>query len=84
MAQLRPLLCAKRGNVQEQRYRDTPYVSYYLGPWARDDAHRPRKEIATSVHELEREKERLRSNPDKLLVLFREMIQMCLWRAFIS
>jgi DNA-directed RNA polymerase subunit K/omega len=41
-------------------------------------------QIAASVHELEREKERLRSNPDKLLVLFREMIQMCLWRAFIS
>jgi len=36
-------------------------------------------QIAASVHELEREKERLRSNPDKLLVLFREMIQMCLW-----
>ncbi|KAF8556729.1 DUF89-domain-containing protein [Imleria badia] len=33
-------------------------------------------QIATSMHELEREKEKLRSNPDKLLVLFREMTQM--------
>ncbi|KAG6370737.1 hypothetical protein JVT61DRAFT_11124 [Boletus reticuloceps] len=36
-------------------------------------------QIATSMHELEHEKERLRSNPDNLLLLFREMIQMCLW-----
>ncbi|KAF8438602.1 DUF89 domain-containing protein [Boletus edulis BED1] len=36
-------------------------------------------QIATSMHELEHEKERLKSNPDNLLLLFREMIQMCLW-----
>lgn len=34
------------------------------------------------MHELEREKEKLGSNPDKLLVLFREMIQMCLWQVY--
>ncbi|KIJ04814.1 hypothetical protein PAXINDRAFT_141704 [Paxillus involutus ATCC 200175] len=36
-------------------------------------------QIATTMHELENEKDKLRSDPDKLLVLFREMIQMCLW-----
>lgn len=40
------------------------------------------EEIATTMHELEQEKEKLRSNPDKLLVLFREMVQMCLWQAY--
>ena len=53
------------------------------GNLERDDAHRLGKEIATSMHELEREKERLKSNPDKLLVVFREMIQMCLWQVYI-
>ena len=33
------------------------------------------------MHELDQEKELLRSDPDKFLVLFREMVQMCLWRA---
>ncbi|KAN0080028.1 Protein of unknown function DUF89 domain containing protein [Tylopilus felleus] len=37
-------------------------------------------QIATSMHELAREKEKLRSDPDKLVVLFQEMIQMCLWQ----
>ena len=32
------------------------------------------------MHELAREKEKLRSDPDKLVVLFQEMIQMCLWQ----
>ncbi|KAG8215249.1 hypothetical protein J3R82DRAFT_8802 [Butyriboletus roseoflavus] len=36
-------------------------------------------QIATTMHELEPEKGRLRSDPDKLLVLFREMVDMCLW-----
>lgn len=49
-----------------------------------DDAHYLGEEIATMMQELEPEKERLRSDPDKLLVLFREMVHMCLWRAHIS
>lgn len=36
-------------------------------------------QISTSMHELKNDREELRSNPDKLLVIFREMIQMCLW-----
>ena len=47
------------------------------------NVHHP-SEIATTMHELEQEKERLRADPDKLLLLFREMVQMCLWRAYIS
>ena len=36
-------------------------------------------EIATTMHELESEKAKLEGDPDKLEVLFKEMIQMCLW-----
>jgi hypothetical protein len=31
------------------------------------------------MHELESEKVKLQGDPDKLEVLFKEMIQMCLW-----
>ena len=36
-------------------------------------------EIATTMHELENEKYKLIEVPDKLCVLFKEMVQMCLW-----
>ena len=36
-------------------------------------------ELATTMHELEEEKLAFESDPDKLQVLFKEMIQMCLW-----
>lgn len=36
-------------------------------------------QIATTMHELENEKVKLQGDPDKLEVLFKEMIQMCLW-----
>ncbi|KIM61255.1 hypothetical protein SCLCIDRAFT_1216160 [Scleroderma citrinum Foug A] len=36
-------------------------------------------QIATTMHELEREKHILIEDPDKLFVLFKEMVQMCLW-----
>jgi hypothetical protein len=36
-------------------------------------------QIATTMHELESQKSTLRSDPDKLDVLFKEMIQICLW-----
>ncbi|KAL4077466.1 hypothetical protein J3A83DRAFT_4087210 [Scleroderma citrinum] len=36
-------------------------------------------QIATTMHELESEKEKLIEDPDKLFVLFKEMVQMCLW-----
>ncbi|KAG1774711.1 hypothetical protein EV702DRAFT_1122165 [Suillus placidus] len=36
-------------------------------------------QIATTLHELESEKVKLQGDPDKLEVLFKEMIQMCLW-----
>src|SRR5882762_5046359 len=36
-------------------------------------------EIATTIHEFDRQKTMLESNPDKLQVLFKEMVQMCLW-----
>lgn len=36
-------------------------------------------QIATTMYELESEKDKLQGDPDKLEVLFREMIQMCLW-----
>lgn len=36
-------------------------------------------QIATTMYELESEKVKLQEDPDKLEVLFREMIQMCLW-----
>ena len=31
------------------------------------------------MHELERDKDTLTSDPDNLKVIFKEMIQMCLW-----
>jgi len=31
------------------------------------------------MHEIETEKEKIQSDPTKLSVLFKEMIQMCLW-----
>ncbi|EIM84187.1 DUF89 domain-containing protein [Stereum hirsutum FP-91666 SS1] len=36
-------------------------------------------QLATTMHELEAEKSALISDPDKLVIIFREMIQMCLW-----
>ncbi|KAJ6482870.1 DUF89 domain-containing protein [Mycena vitilis] len=36
-------------------------------------------QIATTMHELQEEHDKLESNSDKLGVLFKEMIQMCLW-----
>jgi hypothetical protein len=36
-------------------------------------------EIATTIHELEGQKTMLESDSEKLEVLFKEMIQMCLW-----
>lgn len=35
--------------------------------------------LATTMHELERDKAALASHPDNLKVIFKEMIQMCLW-----
>ncbi|KAI0037119.1 DUF89 domain-containing protein [Vararia minispora EC-137] len=35
--------------------------------------------LATTMHQLEGEKAVLESDPDKLEVIFREMVQMCLW-----
>ena len=37
--------------------------------------------LATTMHELERDKATLASDPDNLKVIFKEMIQMCLWCA---
>jgi len=39
----------------------------------------PSPEIASSVYELDAVKDELKSDPQKLEVLFTEMIQMCLW-----
>lgn len=36
-------------------------------------------EISTTMHGLDSEKEELISDPEKLKILFNEMIQMCLW-----
>ena len=36
-------------------------------------------EISTTIHEIEDQKAILESDPDKLEVLFKEMVQMCLW-----
>ncbi|KAI5985078.1 DUF89 domain-containing protein [Pisolithus albus] len=36
-------------------------------------------QIATTMHELETEKDKVVDDPDKLSVLFKEMVQMCLW-----
>ena len=36
-------------------------------------------ELATTMHELEEDKETLASDPNNLKVIFKEMIQMCLW-----
>ncbi|KAH8094465.1 DUF89 domain-containing protein [Cristinia sonorae] len=36
-------------------------------------------QLAKVMHDLEGEKAELSADPDKLLVIFREMIQMCLW-----
>jgi hypothetical protein len=38
-----------------------------------------RAELASTMHEIEVEKGNLISDPTKLSVLFKEMIQMCLW-----
>lgn len=39
----------------------------------------PPAEIATTMHELQEERAKLELDSDKLGVLFKEMIQMCLW-----
>ncbi|OSD03671.1 DUF89-domain-containing protein [Trametes coccinea BRFM310] len=36
-------------------------------------------QLATTMHELEQDKETLASDPENLKVIFKEMIQMCLW-----
>ncbi|KAI0656671.1 DUF89 domain-containing protein [Cubamyces menziesii] len=36
-------------------------------------------QLATTMHELEEDKETLASDPNNLKVIFKEMIQMCLW-----
>ncbi|KAA1475715.1 DUF89 domain-containing protein [Dentipellis sp. KUC8613] len=36
-------------------------------------------QLATTMHELEEDKVEFESDPDKLEVIFKEMIQMCLW-----
>ncbi|KAI8972554.1 DUF89 domain-containing protein [Trametes punicea] len=36
-------------------------------------------QLATTMHELERDKHTLASDPENLKVIFKEMIQMCLW-----
>ncbi|KAI0717732.1 hypothetical protein C8T65DRAFT_640596 [Cerioporus squamosus] len=36
-------------------------------------------QLATTMHELEGDKDSLASDPDNLKVIFKEMIQMCLW-----
>lgn len=36
-------------------------------------------ELATTIHELDDEKEIIRDDKGKLAILFKEMIQMCLW-----
>ncbi|KAI0759122.1 DUF89 domain-containing protein [Fomes fomentarius] len=36
-------------------------------------------QLATTMHELERDKQSLASDPENLKVIFKEMIQMCLW-----
>ena len=36
-------------------------------------------ELATTIHELDDEKEIIRNDKRKLAILFKEMIQMCLW-----
>ena len=35
------------------------------------------------MHELEGDKDSLTSNPDNLKVIFKEMIQMCLWYVYM-
>lgn len=39
-------------------------------------------ELATTMHELEADKQKLASDADALNVIFKEMIQMCLWSVF--
>ena len=41
-----------------------------------------RAELASSMHEIEIEKDKIKSDPAELSVLFKEMIQMCLWFVF--
>ena len=41
-----------------------------------------RVELALSMYEIETGKEKIKSDPTKLSVLFKEMIQMCLWYVF--
>ena len=36
-------------------------------------------ELATTMHELERDKAKLAADPQSLNVIFKQMIQMCLW-----
>lgn len=49
---------------KEEAFRNSATAVYY---------------IATIMHELESEKDRLINDPDKLSVLLKEMVQMCLW-----
>ncbi|OJT12344.1 Protein-glutamate O-methyltransferase [Trametes pubescens] len=36
-------------------------------------------ELATTMHELEKDKDSLAANPENLKVIFEEMVEMCLW-----
>ena len=38
-----------------------------------------RAELASSMYEIEVEKDKIAPDPAKLSVLFKQMIQMCLW-----
>ncbi|KAH7882162.1 hypothetical protein F5I97DRAFT_1931883 [Phlebopus sp. FC_14] len=72
-------------------YVDRSFLSHRTKHWADFDPFFAQKEetfknssaaiyqIATTMQELEGEKDKLKGDPEKLLVLFREMIQMCLW-----
>lgn len=59
---------AKRSTVRCLAHDFVALIKYWCSP-----------EIATTMQELQQEHVKLESDPEKLGVLFKEMIQMCLW-----
>ncbi|KAI0632878.1 DUF89 domain-containing protein [Trametes polyzona] len=64
--------------VQTKRWKDyDPFLAQKEATFQKSS--KAIYQLATTMHELEQDKETLASDPDNLKVIFKEMIQMCLW-----
>ena len=74
-----PFLSQKEATFQKSSraiYRESHCQNACVSPTLINIFH---VELATTMHELERDNDTLASDPDNLKVIFKEMIQMCLW-----